>query len=67
MPPPGPASAAWARGRKGDPLYSAQRILHTGTDLLAEKQQDRLDRLFAGDRHVQIECTWGIYQRMIFA
>lgn len=26
-----------------------------------------LDRLFAGDEHVQVECTWGIYQRMIFA
>ena len=55
------------RGRKGDPLYSARRTLHTGADLLTEKQQDRLDRLFAGDRHVQVECTWGIYQRMIFA
>ena len=55
------------RGRKGDPLYSARRTLHTGADLLTEKQQDRLDRLFAGDRHVQVECTWGIYQRMIVA
>ena len=55
------------RGRKGDPLYSARRTLHTGADLLTEKQQDRLDTLFAGDRHVQVECTWGIYQRMISA
>ena len=55
------------RGRKGDPLYSARRTLHTGADLLTEKQQDRLDKLFAGDRHVQVECTWGIYQRMIAA
>ena len=55
------------RGRKGDPLYSARRTLHTGADLLTEKQQDRLDTLFAGDEHVQVEVTWGIYQRMISA
>jgi transposase len=55
------------RGRKGDPLYAARRTLHTGADLLTDRQQDRLDRLFAGDRHVQVECTWGIYQRLIAA
>ena len=55
------------RGRKGDPLYSARRTLHTGADLLTEKQQDRLDTLFTGDEHVQVECTWGIYQRMVSA
>ncbi|WP_141331728.1 ISL3 family transposase [Corynebacterium variabile] len=55
------------RGRKGDPLYTARRTLHTGTDLLTDRQHERLDKLFAGDRHVQVECTWGIYQRMISA
>jgi transposase len=55
------------RGRKGDPLYTARRTLHTGADLLTDRQQDRLEKLFAGDRHVQVECTWGIYQRMICA
>lgn len=55
------------RGRKGDPLYTARRTLHTGADLLTDRQQNRLDKLFAGDRHVQVECTWGIYQRMIAA
>ena len=55
------------RGRAGDPLYKARRTLHTGADLLTEKQQDRRDTLFAGERHVQVECTWGIYQRMISA
>ena len=55
------------RGYKADPLYTARRTLHTGADLLTEKQHDRLDMLFIGDEHVQVECTWGIYQRLIAA
>jgi len=55
------------RGRKGDPLYAARRTLHTGADLLTDKQKDRLHGLFAVDEHVQVEATWGIYQRMITA
>lgn len=30
------------RGRKSDPLYSARRTLHTGANLLTDKQKDRL-------------------------
>ncbi|MBG6192489.1 transposase [Arthrobacter sp. CAN_A212] len=55
------------RGRKDDPLYRARRTLHTGADLHTEKQKDRLTDLFATDAHVQVEATWGIYQRMIAA
>ncbi len=55
------------RGRKGDPLYSARRTLHTGADLLTDKQCQRLAALFAGEAHVEVEATWGIYQRMITA
>ena len=55
------------RGRKGDPLYSARRTLHTGAGLLTDNQADRLRALFAGDEHVQVQATWGIYQRMITA
>ena len=55
------------RGRAGDPLYKARRTLHTGADLLTEKQQTRLEDLFAADVHVEVEATWGIYQRMIAA
>jgi len=55
------------RGRKGDPLYSARRTLHTGAGLLTDKQKDRLAVLFAADEHVEVEATWGIYQRMIVA
>jgi transposase len=55
------------RGRKDDPLYRARRALHTGTDLLTDRQRQRLTALFAADEHVQVEATWGIYQRMIGA
>ena len=55
------------RGRKGDPLYGARRTLHTGAGLLTDKQAQRLAALFATDEHVEVEATWGIYQRMIAA
>jgi transposase len=55
------------RGRKGDPLYNARRTLHTGADLLTDKQAARLRKLFASDAYVEVEATWGIYQRMIAA
>jgi transposase len=55
------------RGRKNDPLYSVRRTLHAGVDLLTAKQKDRLAALFADDAHVEVEATWGVYQRMIAA
>jgi transposase len=55
------------RGRKGDPLYAARRTLHTGAGLLTDKQCHRLTDLFAAEEHVEVEATWGIYQRMITA
>jgi len=55
------------RGFKDDPLYKSRRTLHTGADLLTDKQCDRLRSLFVDDAHVEVEATWGIYQRMIGA
>ncbi|MBF8186280.1 ISL3 family transposase [Nonomuraea sp. K274] len=55
------------RGHKDDPLYSARRTLHTGAGLLTDKQIHRLRALFAVEEHVEVEATWGIYQRMIAA
>jgi transposase len=55
------------RGRSTDPLYRARRTLHTGADLLTDKQRSRLDSLFATDAHIEVETTWAIYQRMITA
>lgn len=56
-----------SRGRKHHPLYQARRTLHTGADLVTDKQQRRLNALFADDRHVEVEATWGVYQTMISA
>ncbi|MEZ0164741.1 ISL3 family transposase [Kineococcus sp. LSe6-4] len=59
------------RGRKDDPLYRARRVLHTGSDLLTDRQRTRLRALFGhgagGDDHVEVEATWAVYQRMIAA
>jgi transposase len=55
------------RGRRDDPLYRARRTLHTGADLLTDKQKDRLATVFAVEAHVEVEATWGIYQQMIAA
>ena len=55
------------RGRATDPLYRARRTLHTGLDLLTPRQKARLEALFAGDEHVEVEATWAIYQKMIAA
>ena len=55
------------RGMKNDPLYKARRTLHTGDKLLTDKQRGRLRALFAVEEHVEVEATWGIYQRMITA
>ena len=55
------------RGRAREPLYGARLTLHTGADLLTERQATRLDKLFADDAHVEVEATWSVYQRMIAA
>jgi len=55
------------RGRKDDPLFTSRRTLHTGADLLTDKQRARLTALFAAEEHIEVEATWGIYQRMITA
>jgi len=55
------------RGRSGDPLFSSRRMLHTGTDLLTDKQHLRLQALFGADEHVEVEATWAVYQAMIAA
>lgn len=59
------------RGRAKDPLYRARRTLHTGAELLTDKQTERLTRLFDvdvhGDGHVEVEATWGVYQAMVAA
>jgi len=55
------------RGMRGDPLYQARRTLHTGADLLTDRQRARIDALFEDDDHVEVEVTWGVYQAVIAA
>ena len=55
------------RGRRADPLYTARRTLHTGTDLLTDRQRARLAALFDLDAHTEVEITWAVYQQMVAA
>jgi hypothetical protein len=55
------------RGFKDDPLYESRRTLHIGAGLLTDNQIDRLTALFADDARLEVEATWGIYQRMVAA
>jgi transposase len=55
------------RGRTGDPLYGIRRVLRTGVELLTDKQHARIVAVFADERHVEVEATWGIYQRIVAA
>jgi len=55
------------RGRTGDPLYGARRVLRTGADLLTDKQKRRLAAVLNDDAHVEVEATWLYYQRIVAA
>ena len=55
------------RGRAGDRLYRARRTLRTGADLLTDTQTERLETLFADERHAAVQAAWGVYQRLIQA
>ncbi len=48
------------RGRTGDPLCGIRRVLRTGSELLTDRQRERLIAVFADEEHVQVEATWGI-------
>lgn len=52
---------------KGGPPYQSRRTLLTGASLLTEKRQARLEVLFADERHLAVEATWGVYQDVICA
>ena len=54
------------RGRKDDPLYKHRRTLLTRTNYLTERQNRRLDLLWAtDDDYVALEVTWMFYQDLI--
>ena len=51
---------------KETPLLRATHPAHRRRPPHRE-QKDRLDALFAAEEHVEVEATWGVYQRMIAA
>lgn len=56
------------RGRVGDPLYGIRRILLTRTELLTDKQKDKLaTALDRDDAHLPVEVTAWCYQDLIAA
>jgi hypothetical protein len=44
-----------------------QRLERTGSDLLTDRQRQRLTAVFATEQHVEVEATWGVYQRIVAA
>lgn len=42
-------------------------MLRTGAELLNDTQHQRLQAVFANESHVEVEATWGIYQRIVAA
>lgn len=67
VPAPGPAGPARSPRPQGRPLYNARLTLHTGHDLLTDRQRQRLTALFGVEDHIQVQATWSIYQAMIGA
>jgi len=55
------------RGRAGDPLYGVRLTLHTGRDLLTDRQAARLEQVFAADAHAPVQVTWAVYQEIVAA
>jgi transposase len=46
---------------------TASAVLCTGSDLLTDRQRQRLTAVFATEQHVEVEATWGVYQRIVAA
>lgn len=56
-----------ASGRSGDPLYGIRRVARTRAGPLTAKQQHRLAKMLADERHIAFEVTWSLYQSVIDA
>jgi hypothetical protein len=66
--PATPSTSAGAGSNRSSTATAAARTIRStgagphpprGGDLLTDKQQQRLQTLFADDSHVQVEATWG--------
>ncbi len=68
MSAPYPIGQVWSPWPQDRPaVCGAAHPVHTGADLLTDKQQARIVALFADDAHVEVEATWGVYQDMVAA
>lgn len=55
------------RGRKNDPLYKSRRTLLTRISYLSDANKKQLFQLFADEHHLEVDCTWSMYQRVVSA
>ena len=55
------------RGRSGDPLYGIKRVLLTRETLRTDKQNARLEAVFADEEHIDVEVTERVYQDLVAA
>ncbi len=55
------------RGRSGDPLYGIKRVLLTRHPLRTDRQNARLEAVFADEHHIDVEVTERVYQDLVAA
>ncbi|MBS5254291.1 MAG: transposase, partial [Cutibacterium granulosum] len=49
------------------PLFGVRLTLHTGRDLLTDRQATRLETVFTDDAHAPVQVTWAVYQQVVTA
>lgn len=55
------------RGHKNDPLYKYRRTLLTRISYLSDANKKQLARLFSDESHLEVDCSWSMYQRVVTA
>ena len=55
------------RGHKNDPLYKYRRTLLTRISYLSDANKKQLARLFSDECHLEVDCSWSMYQRVVAA
>ena len=53
------------RGHKNDPLYKYRRTLFTRISYLSDANEKQLARLFSNECHLEVDCSWSMYQRVV--
>lgn len=55
------------RGHKNDPLHKYRRTLLTRISYLSDANKKQLARLFSDECHLEVDCNWSMYQRVVAA